>query len=87
MNKDAIPVDQIVVSVNGTFKTEHIFATTNQVLGKMALNAAKSEGFFLGVDKSQFSLKKTSFWKAVYEINQEDQTIGTASPKGAQSAP
>ena len=82
MNRGAITVDQIVVSVSGTFKTEHVFSTTQQVLGKMALNAAKSEGFFLGADKSQLALKKASFWKSVYELTQEDQKIGTASSKG-----
>jgi hypothetical protein len=83
MSKAAITVDEIIVSVSGTFKTEHVFSTKQHVLGTMALNAAKSEGFFLGADNSQLTLKKTSFWKSVYEITQENKKIGTATPKGA----
>jgi hypothetical protein len=83
MNNEAINADWIEVSVKGTFKTEHVFVSNNQIFGKMALNAAKSEGFFLGADETQLKIRKTSFWKAQYELIQDEKVICTASPRGA----
>jgi hypothetical protein len=83
MNNEAITADWIEVAVTGTFKTDHVFGSNNQILGKLALNAAKSEGFFLGADESQLKIRKTSFWKAQYEIIQNEKVIGKASPRGA----
>ena len=83
MNKEAFAADRIEVSVQGTFKTEHVFASSYQALGKLAMNAARSEGFFLGADQNQFAIQKTSFWKPVYEIKTDQQVVGTASPLGA----
>lgn len=82
MNKETISADWIEVEVKGTFKTEHVFVSNNQVLGKLALNAAKSEGFFLGADETQLKIRKISFWKSKYEIKQDEIVIGTASPRG-----
>ena len=83
MNKEALTADWIDVTVKGTFATEHVFVSNNQILGKLALNAAKSEGFFLGADESQLKIRKTSFWKAKYELSVDEKVVGTTSPRGA----
>ncbi len=83
MNKDAYTADRIEVSVSGTFKTVHSFFSSYRNLGKMALNAARSEGFFLGVDGSQLALNKTSFWKSEFEISQDGEILASAAPRGA----
>jgi hypothetical protein len=83
MSLESFTADQIEVSVKGTFKTEHYFAANYQSLGKLLLNAARSEGIFHGADESQLMIRKNGFWKAVYEIRQDGRLIGKATPRGA----
>ncbi|MCJ7732980.1 MAG: hypothetical protein MUP11_00395 [Anaerolineales bacterium] len=82
MNNEELKADVIEVGVSGTFKTEHVFATSAGILGILTLNAGISEGDFQGADGSSLVIKRTSFWKSNYELRDGNSVIATAVPLG-----
>ncbi len=79
-NLELVKVGSIVVSVSGTFKTEHVFNKGEAVLGTLTIKGNKGEGSFTGADDSILEIKKPSIWKSQYELLEGKNTIGNAHP-------
>jgi hypothetical protein len=71
----------IEIAVSGAFRTEHIFHTAGGVLGKLTMNASRSQGIFQGQENLELVFVKESFWKSTYNISRQGQILGTAKPE------
>jgi hypothetical protein len=83
MSNSEYKTDLIEVAVSGAFKTDHVFVSSLQTLGVLSLNTSKGEGIFQAADGSKHELRKTSFWKSVFELTCGGEKIASATPRGA----
>ena len=72
--------DVIEITVSGTFKTEHVFNTSEGVLGALTIKGSKGEGSFIGADEFILEFKKPSVGKIEYELQEGNAVIGKAHP-------
>jgi len=75
-----LKADVIEITVSGTFKTEHVFNTSEGVLGALTIKGSKGEGSFIGADEIVLEFKKPSVLKNQYEFHEGSSVIGKAHP-------
>ncbi len=78
--QEELKADVIEVTVSGTFKTEHVFNTSEGILGALTIKGSKGEGSFVGADEVVLDFKKPSVWKNIYELQEGSSSIGKAHP-------
>jgi len=85
MNDSVIAADVVEVVETGFIKTEHVFRTTNEILGVLTFNAGKTRGSYAGSDGTLLRFKRTNFWKSNYDLEQDGAVLSSAAPSGKLS--